>query len=455
MAMEKVAYKISPYDIQQRIQDAGKPQSVHALRAERCSALFSAWLQRGPRWPIGKDFEDFVREFMFHKGNYTSGAREYTEWLAEDIEWNLGFDPRRVELAESGEVNSFPIAARFRERIVEGISIYDGKTLEYDSESSYGCPDEHPRTCPEHPGIQLRRIPTDRPSGLTPEDAKGGDGVYQCPIDGETYSYTGGHEVEFTGSAASQIPDGLNSEREDAGGTTSNATPYATARESFEPVEPAESSWNERRKRVRPFLASEEETPWGLNVKSEDKPEKNSTQSEKKSPMTDKSRSNGQTKKADLFGPVQQMTRHCPDHPGVALARVSDKIYQCSLDGQIYDFERGFTTEDGEEHRGGSVAQMTPDSPGYYQSPHPPHLFPGPAKKAALGDLLTKHATTVRKALDARGTETRFCNDIHDALAGDTEAAERVSEIISHIREGDGRPLGGVAQQIYEMMNIE
>lgn len=452
--MKKQAYKISPYDLQDRINEAGEVQSVHALRGERCQALLKAWLAKDPK-AVGKDFEDFVRGFMFHKGNYTSGATEYTQWLAEEIEWNFGFDPRKVELDD--EAMSTTAAGRYR--AVQAESAYTGKIIEHESKGPYDRPDEHPRHCPEHAGIQLRRVPTDRPDGLTPDGAKGGDGIYQCPIDGETYSYTGGHEVEFKGSSASQTVDGMSGSMEEASGTVSSEAPYKMAQPDFEPVEQDEGSWNERRKRLCPFLASEEETPWGLDI--EEKPEKDKSKKKTKSQdkslkkSKEKTESNGQTKKADLFGPVQKMTRDCPDHPGSALARVSDKVYQCSLDGRMYDFERGFKTDDGEEHHGGSVAQMTPDSPGYYQSPHPPHLFPGVPKDAALGDVLTKHAGVIKEALDARGLETRFCNDVYDALAGDMQAAQRVNDIISHIRQGDNRPLGVVAQQIYEQIEME
>lgn len=57
--------------------------------------------------------------------------------------------------------------------------------------------------------------------------------------------------------------------------------------------------------------------------------------------------------------------RHCPDHIGVSLARVSESSFQCPLDGKIYNWETGWTDMDGKQHSGGSVAGQTPDSTDY------------------------------------------------------------------------------------------
>jgi len=58
-------------------------------------------------------------------------------------------------------------------------------------------------------------------------------------------------------------------------------------------------------------------------------------------------------------------TRYCPDHVGVQVGRVGESTFQCPLDGQIYNWETGWTDYDGNEHPGGSVAAQTPDSSGY------------------------------------------------------------------------------------------
>jgi len=63
------------------------------------------------------------------------------------------------------------------------------------------------------------------------------------------------------------------------------------------------------------------------------------------------------------FRPLQAplQTRSCPDHSGTAMRRVSDRAYQCSLDGHIYNYEMGYTTEKGETVPGSSVENQIPD----------------------------------------------------------------------------------------------
>ena len=60
-------------------------------------------------------------------------------------------------------------------------------------------------------------------------------------------------------------------------------------------------------------------------------------------------------------------SRYCPDHPGVQLARVGEHRWQCELDKKIYDFETGFTKEDGTKVPGGDVSEQTKGMslPGY------------------------------------------------------------------------------------------
>jgi hypothetical protein len=49
-------------------------------------------------------------------------------------------------------------------------------------------------------------------------------------------------------------------------------------------------------------------------------------------------------------------TRNCIDHPGHHLIRVSDDVYQCSLDYKEYNFKSGYTTLSGNQVPGGDVA---------------------------------------------------------------------------------------------------
>lgn len=54
-------------------------------------------------------------------------------------------------------------------------------------------------------------------------------------------------------------------------------------------------------------------------------------------------------------------TRYCPDHPGVQISRIADRVYQCSLDKKVYNWEAGFTTEKGNIIPGGGVERQIPD----------------------------------------------------------------------------------------------
>jgi len=66
----------------------------------------------------------------------------------------------------------------------------------------------------------------------------------------------------------------------------------------------------------------------------------------------------------------------CPDHRGTRLIPVDDRIYQCPIDGKIYNWAEGFTALDGTKYRGGDVAAQTPDSPSWTAAP-PARWFEG------------------------------------------------------------------------------
>lgn len=55
-------------------------------------------------------------------------------------------------------------------------------------------------------------------------------------------------------------------------------------------------------------------------------------------------------------------TRYCPDHTGVQAIRVDEHVYQCPMDGRLYDYEGGYTDYSGQQVLGGSVAAQTPMS---------------------------------------------------------------------------------------------
>jgi hypothetical protein len=52
-------------------------------------------------------------------------------------------------------------------------------------------------------------------------------------------------------------------------------------------------------------------------------------------------------------------SRYCPDHPGVQIARVGEHMWQCELDKKSYNFETGFSLNNGSRVPGGDVAQQT------------------------------------------------------------------------------------------------
>jgi len=73
----------------------------------------------------------------------------------------------------------------------------------------------------------------------------------------------------------------------------------------------------------------------------------------------------GYTKKVDILQEPLS-TRYCPDHPGVQIARVGDREYQCSLDKKVYNFDTGYTLENGTQVPGGSVSEQSRlDTPNY------------------------------------------------------------------------------------------
>lgn len=52
-------------------------------------------------------------------------------------------------------------------------------------------------------------------------------------------------------------------------------------------------------------------------------------------------------------------SRYCPDHPGVQIARVGEHMWQCEMDKKTYNFDTGFTLNNGTKVPGGDVAQQT------------------------------------------------------------------------------------------------
>ena len=52
-------------------------------------------------------------------------------------------------------------------------------------------------------------------------------------------------------------------------------------------------------------------------------------------------------------------SRYCPDHSGVQIARIGEHMWMCELDKKTYNFETGFTLNNGDKVPGGDVAEQT------------------------------------------------------------------------------------------------
>ena len=60
--------------------------------------------------------------------------------------------------------------------------------------------------------------------------------------------------------------------------------------------------------------------------------------------------------------------RSCPQHPGAQLSRIGEHRWQCELDHKVYDFETGFSLDDGTKIPGGDVANQTQNTNRNYYS---------------------------------------------------------------------------------------
>lgn len=52
-------------------------------------------------------------------------------------------------------------------------------------------------------------------------------------------------------------------------------------------------------------------------------------------------------------------SRYCPDHAGVQIARIGEHLWQCEMDKKSYNFETGFTLNDGSRVPGGDVSAQS------------------------------------------------------------------------------------------------
>lgn len=52
-------------------------------------------------------------------------------------------------------------------------------------------------------------------------------------------------------------------------------------------------------------------------------------------------------------------TGFCPDHRGTRLVNIDEQVYQCPIDGKVYNWAKGFTDASGNKYPGGSVSDQT------------------------------------------------------------------------------------------------
>jgi hypothetical protein len=64
------------------------------------------------------------------------------------------------------------------------------------------------------------------------------------------------------------------------------------------------------------------------------------------------------TKKLDI-NEHPLSTRYCPEHAGVQISRVGEHMFQCELDKKVFNYESGYTLDNGTKVPGGDVALQT------------------------------------------------------------------------------------------------
>lgn len=64
------------------------------------------------------------------------------------------------------------------------------------------------------------------------------------------------------------------------------------------------------------------------------------------------------TKKYNILE-APMSSRYCPDHAGTQIARIGENVWQCELDKKTYDFESGYTLNNGTKVPGTTVSEQT------------------------------------------------------------------------------------------------
>lgn len=379
--------------------------------------------------PVGEEFKRFVKDFMksngyrtleFGEGMVDIGAEAVASWIDYNGAREVGRDyPNPLSEVDKDKGEGGYVVASLGK---QAIHAYDSQE-EDRHRTMYGPPEEWARTCPEHQGIQMRRV---------------SDGVYQCPMSGDTYSYTDGHNVEYHVGVHNQTnPNWNDTWPQPAFLSFPNQQSTRASGGTYEKIE--------AEREVNPSLTADSEH---LAVLPTYDDQEDDTSFVKNTPDLYANKGiKSFMKKADqeygiadnLFGKTTLHSRYCPDHSGVSLYRLADNVFQCPLDRAVYDYGKGFTTQDGKEHSGGNVADMTPDWPEFYQSPHP---FVAVQRGSKIRGLTKKAFTNL---------EYRLARDMDRALRGDEDAA-RVLGLISDGVFNKGKALMDSVRDAYEFM---
>ncbi len=411
------------------------------------------WLQKAKeRWnpreqkqvppgvPVGDAFIQFVKDYMkrnsfrtleFGEESVKAGAETIARWIDYNGNRVVGVDyPNPLDEVEKakgegfvvhdifdgGETAPLPLAASVGQPAKTAHHIYGPVSYPDRHRNMYDSPQEWTRYSPENAGVQMKRI---------------GDGVYQDPVSGTVFEYDIGVSNQTNRNWNESWPQQAFLTNPNQQSTRGSGGTYDEDSEVKHPKY-GEGEDTEHKQHAVELYANEGDEAMSRPSEAE------RTTGGGKDSNTNYKKEAGLRLAAteygvadNLFGPVQVKTRYSPDHPGVQMMRISDDVYQDPITRKVYDSEKGFETEDGTEHKGGSIAEQTPDWPEYYQSPHP-FVELHKANKSYRG--FTKQA---QMPMGGGHDAYRFANSIQLALRGDETHKRVLGLVADSVFKGD------------------
>jgi hypothetical protein len=411
----------------------------------------TAWLQEAaqkwnpevqPKVPagiaVGPEFIRWVKNWMKNnkfrilevgEGVVKATAEAVASWIDFNGNRVVGIDyPNPWTEINKAKGEGYSVLGSDKKQIKTADSVYG--PIDRDGVGIYAEPFEWSRYCPEHAGVMMRRVK---------------DGVYQCPIKGEVFSYTDGHDIEIKLGVHNQTNPNWNKtwpqksflDTHNQQSTRASGGIYDEDSKVEHPkyTKNKDTSYAEK----TPDLYANEGAMKGEKQKKEEKKAKLGPPFLRRGlSKMKKAAAEEQLGIADkLFGKTTMHSRYCPDHPGVSLYRIADSVFQCPLDRSVYDYEKGFTTQDGKEHAGGTIAEMTPNWPEFYQQVHP-FLMRGSKIKKFM------------KQGQGLSLEYRLARDMERAMAGDQNAQKVVGLVIDGVFKG--KALMVAAKEAYDFV---